>query len=168
MNKNVMEPTIRIIKPGTVKQSINPQSLRLVEDVARFLDSKFVIPGTNIKFGLDPILSLIPVLGDFLTFLISAALIYSMYNQGASRKVVIKMMMNSTLDAVIGAVPLVGTFFDVFYRSNDRNVKLLKEHYYEGKHHGSGNGILIIMVVSCLIIVAAAFYGMYKLMELIF
>jgi hypothetical protein len=168
MNKNVTEPTIRIIKPGDVKQSTNPHSLKLVEDVARFLDSQFIIPGTNIKFGLDPILSLIPVLGDFLTFLISCALIYSMYNQGASRKVVIKMMMNSTLDAVVGAVPLIGTFFDIFYRSNDRNVKLLKEHYYEGKHQGTGNGILLVIVILCLVIVAAAFYGMYKAMELIF
>jgi NADH:ubiquinone oxidoreductase subunit 5 (subunit L)/multisubunit Na+/H+ antiporter MnhA subunit len=107
-------------------------------------------------------------MGDLITFLISGALIYTMHNQGASRKVVIKMMMNSTLDAVIGAIPLVGTFFDVFYRSNERNVKLLKEHYYEGKHQGSGNGLLLVIVVVCVLIVAAAFYGTYKLFEAIF
>jgi hypothetical protein len=145
----------------------NP-SLKLVEAIARFLDSRLIIPGTNIKFGLDPIMSLIPVLGDFITYLLSGALIYTMYNQGASRKVVIKMVLNSTLDAVIGAIPLVGTLFDVFYRSNDRNVRLLKEYYYEGKHQGSGNGLLLVIVVLCVLIVAAAFYGMYKLFEVIF
>jgi hypothetical protein len=163
-----MEPTIRIIRPDKDRQSSNDSSLKLVEDISRVLDSKFIIPGTNIRFGVDPILSLIPVLGDFITFMISAALIYTMHNQGASRKVVIKMMMNSTLDAVIGAIPLVGTFFDVFYRSNERNVRLLKEHYYEGKHQGSGNGILIVAVIACVLIIAAAFYGMYKLLEAIF
>jgi hypothetical protein len=163
-----MEPTIRIIRPNAGKRTVNSQSLKLVEDIARFLDSKFEIPGTNIRFGVDPILSLIPVLGDLLTFLISGALIYTMHNQGASRKVVIKMILNSTLDTVIGAVPLVGTFFDVFYRANDRNVRLLKEHYYEGKHQGSGNGILLVILVICLIAVAAAFYGMYKFFEWLF
>jgi hypothetical protein len=163
-----MEPTIRIIKPQSGRRVVDNQSLKLVEDISRFLDSRFEIPGTNIRFGLDPILSLIPVLGDLITFLISGALIYTMHNQGASRKVVVKMMLNSTLDAVIGAIPLVGTFFDVFYRSNERNLKLMKEHFYEGKHQGSGNGILLLILVICLIIVAAAFYGMYKLLQAIF
>lgn len=163
-----MEPTIRIIRPQTAKKTVNDQSLKMVENISRLLDSQFTIPGTNIKFGLDPIFSMLPVLGDLITFLISGALIYTMRNQGASRKVVVKMMMNSTLDAVIGAIPIVGTFFDVFYRSNERNVKLLKEHYYEGKHHGSGNGLLILIGLICLVIVAAAFYGTYKLFEAIF
>jgi hypothetical protein len=163
-----MEPTIRIIRPTTKKQALPSPSLKLVEEVARFLDSSFVIPGTKIRFGFDPIMSLIPVLGDFITFLISAGLIYTMYNQGASRKVVIKMVLNSTLDAIIGAIPGVGTIFDVFYRSNDRNVRLLKEHYHEGKHQGSGNGILLVIVVASVLVIAAAFYGMYKLLQLIF
>jgi hypothetical protein len=163
-----MEPTIRIIKPNAKGQYSNSPSLKLVEDIARFLDSKFVIPGTNIRFGLDPIASLFPVVGDFLTFMVSAALIHTMYNHGASRKVVIKMMLNTTLDAVIGTIPLVGTIFDIFYRSNDRNVRLLHEHYFEGKHQGSGRGILWIAGAFCLIILAATFYGLYKFFELIF
>jgi heme/copper-type cytochrome/quinol oxidase subunit 2 len=140
----------------------------LVQRLAKLLDSQFVIPGTKIRFGLDPIFSLFPVLGDLVTYLISGALIYTMHNQGASRKVVIKMILNSTFDAVVGTIPVVGTVFDIFYRSNDRNVKLLKEHYFEGKHQGSGNGILILVVIVTVLIVAAAFYGMYKLFEAIF
>jgi hypothetical protein len=162
-----MDPTIRIIRPNSGKQTVSNTSLKLVEDIARFLDSRFIIPGTNIRYGLDPILSLFPVVGDLVTFLISGALIYTMHNHGASRKVVIKMLLNSTLDAVIGAVPIVGTVFDVFYRSNDRNVKLLKEHYYEGKHQGSGNGLLLVIVVLCILVVGFAFYGMYKLFQAI-
>jgi hypothetical protein len=112
--------------------------------------------------------SLIPVLGDLITYAISGALIYTMHQRGASRKVVIKMILNSTVDAVIGAVPLVGTVFDVFYRSNEKNLRLLQEHYLEGKHQGSGKGILILIACIAVIIVAAALYGMYKLMEAVF
>jgi hypothetical protein len=132
------------------------------------MDSRFLIPGTNIRFGLDPIFSLVPVMGDLITYIISGALIYNMHTQGASRKVVIKMILNSTLDTVIGVIPVVGTIFDIFYRSNNRNVKLLKEHYYEGKHQGSGNGILILVALVAIVIVVAAVYGIYKLFEVLF
>jgi Domain of unknown function (DUF4112) len=166
-NKNT-EPEIRIIRAGKHQQLEDDPTLRIVERISRLLDSRFIIPGTNIRFGIDPIMSLIPVLGDFLTYMVSAALIYTMHNHGASRKVVIKMILNSTLDAVAGSIPIVGTIFDVFYRSNDKNMRLLREHYVEGKHQGSGNGIIIVISILCFAIVVLAFYGMYKLMQAIF
>jgi hypothetical protein len=144
------------------------KDLRWIERFSKTMDSRFNVPGTNIKFGVDPILSLFPVVGDLITFLMSGILIYTMHQHGASRNVVIKMVLNSTLDAIIGAIPLVGTVFDVFYRSNDRNVRLLKEHYFEGKHQGSGSGLLFTIIICSIILVAAAFYGMYKLLEAIF
>ena len=162
---------IHIIKPRVIKPHVrnyNQPDIEWVERLAQWMDSRFLIPGTNIRFGLDPIFSLVPVMGDLITYIISGALIYNMHNQGASRKVVIKMILNSTLDTVIGVIPVVGTIFDIFYRSNDRNVKLLKEHYYEGKHQGSGNGILILVGLVAIIIVVAAVYGIYKLFEVLF
>jgi hypothetical protein len=163
-----MEPEIKIIRPGKSGQAINDNTLQVIEQIARFLDSKYVIPGTKIRYGLDPILSLFPVFGDLITFLISGALIYAMHNHGASRKVVIKMLLNSTFDAVLGSIPLIGSVFDVFYRANDRNVRLLKEHYLEGKHQGSGNGILWIIVLVCILLVVSSFYGMYKFFQWVF
>jgi hypothetical protein len=139
-----------------------------VERMARWMDSRFVIPGTNIRFGVDPLLSLFPVFGDLVTYIISGALIYTMHNQGASRNVVIKMILNSTLDAIIGAIPLIGTVFDIFYRANDRNVRLLREHYFEGKHQGSGSGLLFLIAVIAVVLAVAAIYGMYKLFGLLF
>lgn len=144
------------------------KDLKWIERFSKTLDSRFTVPGTKIRFGVDPILSLFPVIGDLITFLLSGILIYTMHQHGASRNVVIKMVLNSTLDAIIGAIPLVGTVFDVFYRSNDRNVRLLKEHYFEGKHQGSGNGLLYTIIICAVILVAAAFYGIYKLFEAIF
>src|SRR5688572_8215589 len=123
-----MEPNVRIIRTNTQGRSHDESGIRWIEWLSHLMDSKFLIPGTRIRFGIDPILSLFPVFGDLLTYIISGAMIYTMHNHGASRKVVIKMILNSTLDTIIGVIPVVGTIFDIFYRANDRNVRLLKEH----------------------------------------
>jgi hypothetical protein len=72
------------------------------------MDDKFRIPGTNFRFGLDPILNLIPFAGDVSGFLVSAALLYVMAKNGVSRKVLILMAINISVDAAIGAIPLIG------------------------------------------------------------
>lgn len=162
-----MEPKIQVIKARPMRGN-RSSDLEWIENLAHWMDSRFFIPGTNIRFGIDPLLSLFPIIGDLVTYVISGMLIYTMHNHGASRKVVIKMILNSTLDAVIGAIPLVGTIFDIFYRANDRNVRLLKEHYFEGKHQGSGKGILIVVALVAFIVVAVACFGMYKLLQAIF
>jgi hypothetical protein len=162
-----MTHKVQILKARPIPDNQSP-GIRGIEQIARLMDSRFIIPGTKIRFGIDPLLSLFPIFGDLITYIISGALIYTMHTQGASRNVVIKMILNSTLDALIGAVPLVGTIFDIFYRANDRNVRLLREHYFEGKHRGSGNGVLIFIALVAILIVAAAFYGTYKLLEAIF
>lgn len=163
----VMEPNVRVVYDPKGRDS-QPPPLQSFESISRLLDSKFEIPGTGIRFGLDPILSLMPVIGDLITLVISSMLIYTMHNHGASRKVVIKMMLNAGLDTVIGAIPLVGTVFDVFYRSNERNVRLLREHYYEGKHQGSGKGLLAIIILIAIAIIAAVIFGIWQLLEAIF
>lgn len=162
-----MEPNVRVVYDPK-KRDIPFPELQSFERIANLMDSKFEIPGTNFRFGLDPMLSLMPVLGDLITLIISSMLIYTMHNHGASRKVVIKMMLNAGLDTVIGAIPLVGTVFDVFYRSNERNVRLLKEHYYEGKHQGSGTGLLLVILLIAIVVIGAVIYGIWKLVEAIF
>lgn len=162
-----MEPNVRVVYDPK-KGAAHPPSMEHFERVAKLLDSKFVIPGTGIRFGLDPILSFIPFLGDLITLIISSMLIYTMHNHGASRKVVVKMLLNAGLDTLIGAIPLVGTVFDVFYRANDKNIRLLKEHYYEGKHQGSGTGLLLIILFIALLIIAVIVYGIWKLLEWLF
>lgn len=156
------------IEPEVIETKTNKPELRWVEKMSRLMDSKFAIPGTKIRFGLDPILSLVPVLGDIATYFISGVLIYTMYNHGASRKLVIKMVINATLDAIIGAIPVVGTVFDMFFRANDRNVRLLKEHYEKGKHTGSGQGLLITSVIVLVLITVAVLFAVWKLLEALF
>lgn len=144
------------------------ESLKWVEKISHLMDSRFTIPGTKIRFGLDPILSLIPVLGDLATYIVSGVLIYTMHNHGASRKVVLKMVINATLDAILGAIPLIGTVFDTFYRANERNVRLLREHYQEGKHTGSGRGLLVLTVAILIIIVLGVLFLLWKIFEALF
>lgn len=163
-----MEPNVRVVYDPKKGSAGHPPSMASFERIAKLLDSKFEIPGTGIRFGLDPILSLLPFLGDLVTFVISSMLVYTMRNHGASRKVVVKMMLNVGLDTIIGAIPLVGTVFDVFYRANERNIKLLREHYYEGKHQGSGTDLLLTIMFITLIILAALVYGIWQLIEWLF
>lgn len=121
--------------------------LKWVERIARLLDEQFTVPGTKFRFGLDPIINLLPIAGDAAGFVLSAALVLTMAKHGVSRKVLILMVLNVLIDGLIGAIPFVGQVFDFYYKANTRNINLLKQHYEEGKHQGSGNGILITIFI---------------------
>ncbi|MBS0001352.1 MAG: DUF4112 domain-containing protein [Cyclobacteriaceae bacterium] len=126
--------------------------LTYVEKISSLLDSKYRIPGTRFRFGLDPVIGLLPFAGDSVTFLISSGLVLVMIRNGASGKVIVKMIGNVLLDTIIGSIPVIGTVFDIFYKANNRNVRLLKEHYGEGKHKGSGMKIIITVGILLLLI----------------
>lgn len=139
------------------------KKLKWVESIAYLMDNQFRIPGTNMRFGLDPILGLVPFLGDISTFAVSGALVLTMARHGASRAVVIRMVVNIILDLVIGTIPLLGAIFDFGFKANERNVKLLRRHYTEGKHMGSGNGFLAMVLLVLLVAVGLVIFGMVKL-----
>jgi len=137
--------------------------LKWVEHIAYLLDEKFRLPGTKFRFGLDPLMNLIPVAGDISGFLVGAALVWVMAKHGVSRKVLILMVLNIFIDALIGAVPLIGQVFDFYYKSNSRNIKLLKEHYEEGKHQGKGTGVLVMVFLLLLVFFALFLFLMYQI-----
>lgn len=140
----------------------------LVDRMAKYLDSKYKVPGTNFSFGLDPIIGLIPVLGDATTFLIQGTLAAYMVKYGASGKVATKMFLNVLIDTIIGSIPFLGSFVDFFYKANTKNIKLLKEHYAEGKHQGSGKGIVIGIVFVMLILLVLLVYGLVKVFQFVY
>ncbi|MBK0384381.1 DUF4112 domain-containing protein [Pedobacter sp. SD-b] len=135
--------------------------LKTIETVAKLLDSQFKIG--NFRFGLDPILNLIPFVGDGATALVSLLLVYTMNKHGASNKLIIKMVGNVAIDFAIGAIPLLGWVFDFCFKANDKNVKLLKEHYLEGKHTGSAKGIIIFSLIVFLLMIAALIWAAWAL-----
>lgn len=146
-------------------QSNSDGRLQWVEKLSYLLDEQFRIPGTRFRFGLDPIMNLIPFLGDMSGFFISAALVFTMAKNGASSKIVALMSINIILDATIGAIPVIGQIFDFFYKANSKNIRLLKEHYQEGKHQGSGKGVLVAVAIVLLLLLALAIYIMWKVSE---
>lgn len=139
--------------------------LHWVDQVARLMDSQFRLPGTNFRFGLDPILGFIPVVGELGTFAISAALILTMIRHGVSRKVVVLMVLNIVLDTVVGSIPVIGNLFDFAYKSNERNVRLLRSHYHEGRYQGSGTGLIILVALVLLGTLALVSWGSYELLR---
>jgi hypothetical protein len=142
--------------------------LKWVERIAHLFDDQFAIPGTKFRFGLDPIVNLLPIAGDAAGFLVGAALVLTMAKNGVSRKVLILMMLNLLIDGLIGAIPLIGTVFDFYYKANTRNINLLKKHYEEDKYQGSGTGVLITIVVVLLLFLALFTYLSYKVVSYVF
>jgi hypothetical protein len=100
-----------------------------VERMTMLLDTKFRIPGTSITFGIDPILGLLPVAGDLVAAIISALLILTYVRMGIPNALVVRMVGNLVIDLVFGSIPVLGTVFDVVYRSNDRNRRLAEGYF---------------------------------------
>lgn len=132
-----------------------------MERVSHLMDEQFRLPGTNFRFGLDPIINFIPVAGDLGGFAVSTMLLLTMAKHGVSRKVLLLMTLNIILDSTIGAIPILGNIFDFAYKSNSRNIKLLKEHYDEGKHQGSGKGIIAWIIAILILSFALIVYVLW-------
>lgn len=148
--------SIRVqLQPG---QLPDLPELRWIYKLTYLLDEIFVVPGTKIRFGLDPILGLVPGAGDFVGMLVSSSLVIAAMRRGISGKVLVKMAGNWLIDAWLGSIPLLGDIFDLFFHANQRNYLLLKEHWEEGKHTGSGAGIILSVLGVLLVIFISALY----------
>jgi hypothetical protein len=103
------------------------QRIARIEALAKLLDVAFIVPGTNIRYGIDGIIGLIPVLGDIITTAISLWLVREARAIGAPWHITARMLGNVALDGVVGIVPVVGDAFDVMFRANIRNVRMLRK-----------------------------------------
>jgi hypothetical protein len=102
------------------------QRLARLDALAKLLDVAFVLPGTNVRYGIDGLIGLIPVIGDLITTAISLWLVREARALGAPWHLTMRMLGNVALDGAVGIVPLVGDAFDVMFRANVRNVKMLQ------------------------------------------
>ena len=143
-------------------------SVTNLERLAKLMDSQFRIPGTNIKFGLDALIGLIPGIGDFATFIISGMMLSALAKNGASGFVLARMTVNIILDALIGSIPILGDIFDVGFKANERNLKLMREHYFEGRHKGSALKVIIPLLLFLLIILSCITWLSYKFINWLF
>ena len=115
--------------PGSVRPDVTRAWLRTW---AVLLDAKFRIPGTEIRFGIDPVLALIPGLGDLASPIFATLLIVQGLHQRVPKIVLVRMLANALIDAAIGAVPLAGPVGDIFWKANVRNLSLLERHARPG------------------------------------
>lgn len=105
------------------------QRLARLDALASFMDSAIVVPGTNIRFGADALIGLIPGIGDAVTAGVSCLIILEARRMGAPGHVVARMIGNVAIDGLVGAIPLFGDIFDVAFRANLRNMRLLRKHF---------------------------------------
>jgi hypothetical protein len=138
-------------------------ALKNLNSLAKLMDSQFKIPGTNIKFGLDALIGLVPGAGDFATFLISGYMITVLSKNGASGFVLARMVLNVVVDSLFGAIPVLGDIFDVAFKANQRNMKLMQQHYVEGRHKGGAWKVIIPVLLILLIFVGGLAWLAYTL-----
>jgi hypothetical protein len=103
-------------------------SHRQVQDLARLLDSRFRVPGTGLRFGVDGLLGLVPGVGDAAGLALSTYVIAQAVGLGARGSTVGRMVANVVLDAVFGSIPVLGWAWDFWFKANNRNVALLERH----------------------------------------
>ena len=103
-------------------------SVARLEALSRLLDTAFPIPGTNQRVGIDAVLGLIPGIGDLVSTALSSYLIWEARQLGLPRWKIARMIGNVAADTVLGAIPFAGDVFDVFFRANRRNMKILRDH----------------------------------------
>jgi NADH:ubiquinone oxidoreductase subunit 5 (subunit L)/multisubunit Na+/H+ antiporter MnhA subunit len=142
-----------------------PHQLKHIRKYARLLDSKFTIPGTGIRFGWDSIIGLVPYGGELITFFFSSGLVVAMVQHGASGYLVGRMLLNVLIDTIIGGIPIIGDIFDVFFKANQRNYRLMERHYQEGKYQGSIWKVLIPAIIALVIILGLLIWLIVEILD---
>ena len=115
------------------------QRLAQVKWLANLLDDAFRIPGTPVRFGWDSVLGLFPGLGDVLTSGLSLLIVHHAWQTGASKLTLARMLGNVGVDFVVGAIPLLGDMFDVVWKANRKNARLLEQHLHGQRARAGGS-----------------------------
>lgn len=136
-----------VLRPGEVDRT--RENLR---QLAWFLDNSIEIPGTRFRIGFDPLIGLIPVVGDLISMAIGSYLVLSAARLGVPRTVVLRMLVNLAIDLALGVVPFVGDVLDAFWRSNAKNARLLDYALADPKRAGRSSfwallGLSLVLLV---------------------
>jgi len=155
-----------------LEDEMDREQVRAFADfIARLLDSVFVIPGTKIRVGLDPLLGLIPGLGDVISNLIGSSILVLATQLQVPKIILTRMAMNMGINTVIGAIPGLGDLFSVWFRSNEKNAQLLRRYTTQrGNRATPGDWIFVIGLILFLFLVvggtiALAILGIQKIWQ---
>jgi Domain of unknown function (DUF4112) len=141
----------RRLRPLTPEVERRLEALRSLNG---WLDEAFRVPGTNLRFGWDPIIGLVPWVGDLLTAFMSGAIVLQAHSMRLPRLVQLRMLANVAIDLVAGAVPFVGDAADFFWKSNKKNFALLEQHAYEVRPLSAGDWLFVSAILLAMLAVA--------------
>lgn len=129
----------------------------LLAKAVRMMETAIKIPGTNIRFGLDALLGLIPGVGDTVSFGISGALLLLMVKRGVDTSTAMKMLGNILIDYIIGSIPILGDLFDFGFKANRRNLDLLTKYQNQTNTYKKPN---VKLMLTLILIALIAFIGL--------
>lgn len=153
--------------PDADPRSIADERLRRARDLARVLDSAVRIPGTEIRFGLDALLGLLPAGGDVAGAALSAMIVLAAARWGAPASLLARMTANLVMDALVGALPLVGDLADIGWRANVRNVELLESYLASSEPKRRSRAALLGVGVLLTVVVGLIGWGAYAITKTI-
>ena len=127
-----------------------------LDNLARYLDGLFRIPGTSWRFGLDGLIGLVPNVGDTITSFASFYILLAGVRYGVPKITLLRMALNIAIDYIVGTIPFLGDLFDFFWKSNKRNMDLIRERA-TGKDKGTtADYIFIFVIISILVLLLVA------------
>ena len=141
-------------KGGSLPQSTDRNRILFARFLADLLDQRFTIPGTSIRIGLDPILGLIPGIGDALANIAGSAILLIAAQFNVPKIVLIRMGLNVAGNALIGAIPIIGDIFSIWFRSNARNADLLERYAATGtRRAGLNDWLFVIGIIAAVVLI---------------
>ena len=142
--------------------------IRIARLLANTLDRSIVIPGTDIRLGLDPLIGLIPGVGDAIASLAGSIILFLAAQVQVPKIVLIRMSLNVAINGLLGSIPLIGDLFSVWFQSNVRNVELLERHGGERRASTVWDWLFVIGLFAALIgVFVAAVAGVIWLVEVV-
>ncbi len=136
----------------------------LIAFLARLMDDQFVIPGTNIRFGLDPLLGLLPGWGDSASSLVSAVLVLKSARAGVPKIILSRMALNILINAAVGVIPGLGDAFSFWFKSNAKNYALHQKHAGTASKPALRDRLFVVAIlgglIAVIILLALATFGL--------
>lgn len=144
------------------------QRIERVQGLTKLLDSCFYIPGTSLRFGLDPLLSLIPFVGDTTSAALSGYIMVIALQLGAPLSVIGRMVLNIVVDMVVGFIPLLGDLADFGLKANTRNMRLLEDYLQNPRSiHRSSKAIILMVSIMTFTVIIVGFIVAYLCLSVV-
>jgi hypothetical protein len=134
---------------------LHDQRLDRLRALGRALDTAIQIPGTSYRIGLDPIIGLIPGVGDAAGALLSGYILMQAARYGVPKPMLVRMATNIGIETVVGVVPFLGDLFDAAYKANTRNLRLLEQHLREPRAARRSSRLFLLLVAVLLALLFA-------------